>query len=238
MPNKATILLVEDDVNLGFVIKDTLEEEGFAVTHCPDGVAGATVFATQTFDLCVLDVMLPLKDGFTLAAEIRAQNQQMPIIFLTAKALKEDRLHGFRLGADDYITKPFSIEELILRIEVFLRRSKPATADPQTSVNQNNTETLSVGNYVLECNNLTLNHPTQNQQLTQREADLLKIFIQNLNQTLRRDYILKTLWGNDDYFNGRSLDVFISKLRKYLRHDPRLEIVNVHGVGFRLIARE
>ncbi|SFC39470.1 DNA-binding response regulator, OmpR family, contains REC and winged-helix (wHTH) domain [Flexibacter flexilis DSM 6793] len=237
MQNKATILLVEDDVNLGFVIKDTLEEEGFAVTHCPDGAAGATAFATQTFDLCVLDVMLPLKDGFTLASEIRAQNQQMPIIFLTAKALKEDRLHGFRLGADDYITKPFSIEELILRIEVFLRRSKPA-ASTQTPINQNNNEILSVGQYVLECNNLQLQHAAQTQQLTQREADLLKIFILNLNQTLRRDYILKALWGNDDYFNGRSLDVFISKLRKYLRHDDRIEIVNVHGVGFRLIVRE
>lgn len=230
-PTKANILLVEDDINLGFVIKDNLEEAGFEVTHCTDGQAAIQIFENQHFDLCVLDVMLPLKDGFTLATEIRKKNSLVPLLFLSAKALKEDKLQGFRVGADDYITKPFSIEELIMRIGVFLRRS--TTPPPPTQASEPIT-IFQLGEYKLEYENLTLLHASETVRLTQREADLLRMFCLHQGQILRRDHILKALWGSDDYFNGRSLDVFISKLRKHLKCDETIEISNHHGVGFRL----
>ncbi|MDJ1501788.1 response regulator transcription factor [Xanthocytophaga agilis] len=223
--SKAHILLIEDDLNLGFVIKDNLEMEGFSVTLCDDGEKGWHVFTQLNFDICVLDVMLPRKDGFTLAQEIRQKNTQIPIIFLTAKSMKEDKITGFRIGADDYLTKPFSIEELTLRIEALLRRSKP-------SINQQNQYTL--GKYVFDHPNLTLRYESQVQTLTQKEADVLLLLCKNAGKAIKREEILLQVWGSDDYFLGRSLDVFISRLRKHLNNDPAVEITNLHGVGFKL----
>ncbi len=223
--SRAKILLVEDDANLGFVVKDNLEMEGFAVTLYDDGEKGWQGFTGGTFDLCILDVMLPRKDGFELARAIRQRDEAVPILFLTAKSMKEDRIAGFKTGADDYLTKPFSIEELVLRIEVFLRRSGhgPATGS-----------VYPLGDLVLDYQNLLLRGKGGSLGITQREADLLRLFCTHRDQVLRREDILRRIWGDDDYFMGRSLDVFISRLRKYLREDPRLEIQNVHGVGFRL----
>ena len=223
--SRAKILLVEDDVNLGFVVKDNLEMEGFAVTHYDDGEKGWQGFSGGAFDLCILDVMLPRKDGFELARAIRQRNEAVPILFLTAKSMKEDRIAGFKTGADDYLTKPFSIEELVLRIEVFLRRSGHGQAAAHA---------YPLGDLVFDYQNLLLRGKGGALAITQREADLLKLFCTHRDQVLRREDILRRIWGDDDYFMGRSLDVFISRLRKYLREDPRIEIQNVHGVGFRL----
>ena len=221
----AKILLVEDDPGLGFVIKDNLSMKGYEVTLCADGEAGHQTFLQQPFDLCIFDVMMPKKDGFSLAQNIREKNQHVPILFVTAKSMLEDKIAGFTSGGDDYIVKPFSMEELCLRIEVFLRRSN----------GKNGTEeTFSLGQYTFDCGNLTLHHTTGPKILTQKEADVLKLLCINKDRVLKREEILKSVWGDDDYFIGRSLDVFISKLRKYLREDPSVEIVNYHGVGFKL----
>jgi two-component system, OmpR family, response regulator VicR len=226
----AKILYVEDDLNLGFVTKDNLELHGYEICHCLDGAEALQRFGQQHFDLCVIDVMLPGLDGFALAQQIRARHHEVPIIFLTSKAQKEDRIRGLKLGADDYITKPFSIEELALRIEVFLRRSKISPAAPETT----SLGVFVLGSYRLDYPNLNLMGPGSPQSLTQREADLLRLFCQNLGKVLRREEILLAIWGDDDYFNGRSLDVFISRLRKYLRDVPSINLENIHGVGFRL----
>ena len=225
---KAHILYVEDDESLSFVTRDNLELQGYEITHCTDGKKALATIHEQDFDLCILDVMLPEVDGFTVAREIRQYDKEIPILFLTAKSLKEDRLHGLRLGADDYITKPFSIEELILKVEVFLRRSK---INPTSSPGR-----FRLGQFELDHENLSLFHDTKSLQLTQKEVDLLKLFAENPNQVLKRSDILKQVWGDDDYFLGRSLDVFISRLRKYLRADDTLKVENIHGVGFRLKA--
>ncbi|MCB0547493.1 MAG: response regulator transcription factor [Phaeodactylibacter sp.] len=223
---KAHILYVEDDESLSFVTRDNLELQGYKITHCTDGRDALKKVGEQDFDLCILDVMLPEVDGFTVAREIRQYNTDIPILFLTAKSLKEDRLYGLRLGADDYITKPFSIEELILKVEVFLRRSKVGAPKPPGRYR--------LGRFELDHENLSLLHGEERLQLTQKEADLLKLFAENPNQVLKRSDILKQIWGDDDYFLGRSLDVFISRLRKYLRADDTLKVENIHGVGFRL----
>jgi DNA-binding response OmpR family regulator len=220
----AKILLVEDDPNLGFVIKDNLSMKGYEVTLRNNGDDGLHTFCEKQFDLCILDVMLPKKDGFTLAQQIRERNQQVPILFVTAKSMLEDKIAGFQSGGDDYISKPFSIEELCLRIEVFLRRS----------VSQTNEEQFTIGDLRFDCHNFTLYHNTGEKTLTQKEAEVLKLLCRNKDRVLKREEILKAVWGNDDYFLGRSMDVFISKLRKYLKEDPRVQIVNYHGVGFRL----
>ena len=225
---KAHILYVEDDESLSFVTRDNLELQGYEITHCPDGKEALAKIHEQDFDLCILDVMLPDVDGFTVAKEIRQYDKETPILFLTAKSLKEVRLRGLRLGADDYITKPFSIEELILKVEVFLRRSK---ISPTPSPGR-----FRLGRFELDHQNLSLLYNGENMQLTQKEADLLKLFAENPNQILKRSDILKQIWGDDDYFLGRSLDVFISRLRKYLRDDKTLKVENIHGVGFRLKA--
>jgi DNA-binding response OmpR family regulator len=225
-PMNAHILYVEDDTSLGFVTKDNLELQGYRIIHCTDGKSAMEEIQKQPFDLCILDVMLPEIDGFTIAREIRKFNTQVPIIFLSAKSLKEDKIHGLKLGADDYITKPFSIEELILKIEVFLRRS--ATSGLGTI------EKFKIGKFDFDYSNFELAHEGKTEILTQREADLLKLFVENANQVLKRSDILEKLWGEDDYFLGRSLDVFISRLRKYLSEDENLKIENIHGVGFRL----
>ena len=223
---KPHILYVEDDESLGFVTKDNLELKGYQITHCTDGESALETARTGEYDLCLLDVMLPERDGFSLATEIRQWDDHIPIIFLTAKSLKEDKIHGLRLGGDDYITKPFSIEELVLKIEVFLQRNRKTN---KTASNGN----LRIGKFEFDYKNLTLNHQEQGRKLTQKEADLLKLFYENKNQIIKRSVILEKIWGEDDYFLGRSLDVFISRLRKYLKPDESLKVENIHGVGFR-----
>jgi DNA-binding response OmpR family regulator len=218
------VLLVEDDPALGYVIRDGLVARGFDVTWCTDGVAGLEAFLGSPFDLCLLDVMLPRKDGFSLAQDIRKSNSSVPILFLTAKSMLEDKISGFTAGGDDYLVKPFSMEELVLRMEVFLRRTAPTPAG----------EVISLGSYQFDLRNLTLHHPSGDKVLTQKEADVLGMLCRHRDRVLKREEILQQVWGNDDYFVGRSLDVFISKLRKYLKDDASLEIVNYHGVGFRL----
>lgn len=223
------ILLVEDDPSLGFVIKDNLVRKGYEVVLCTDGQQAEDTFMLDTFHLCILDVMLPKKDGFTVAATIRKENNEIPILFLTAKSMTEDKLAGFQTGADDYITKPFSLEELVCRIEVFLRRSSgPAFAMDKI---------FRVGQFEFDPSNLVLKNSDSEKTLTQKEAEVLKLLYQNRDRVLKREEILTHVWGDDDYFMGRSMDVFISKLRKYLKDDPGIQIVNYHGVGFRLELR-
>lgn len=223
---KAKILLVEDDENLSFVIKDNLEEHGFEVFCCADGKEGLKVFQKMNFDLCLLDVMLPKMDGFDLATEIRKKNENVPLIFLTAKGLKEDKIQGFTIGADDYITKPFSIEELVLRCKVFIKRTQPATTIKN--------KTYQIATYTFDVENQTLTYLDEFKNLTLREAKLLELLCENMGNVVKREEILKVVWGTDDYFAGRSMDVFISRLRKYLAKDARIEIVNFHSVGFKL----
>jgi DNA-binding response OmpR family regulator len=221
------ILLVEDDPSLGFVIKDNLSIKGYEVTLCKDGEEGGTSFQNDSFNLCIFDVMLPKKDGFSLAREVREKNKNIPIIFLTAKAMMEDKLEGFQTGADDYITKPFSLDELYYRIEVFLRRSAEAKIDNTSSV-------FEIGEYTFDYSRLIIRRNKSEKSLTQKEAEVLKVLCNNRDRVLKREEILNQIWGDDDYFMGRSLDVFISKLRKYLKDDEAIHIVNYHGVGFRL----
>lgn len=224
MEIKKRILLVEDDTSMGFLLKDTLETHNYKVLHCPDGQQALTEFNRKPFDLCLLDVMMPNMDGFSLAAEIRKVNEDIPIIFLTAKALKEDRIKGFKLGADDYVTKPFSIEELSLRIKAILKRGKllPATNGM-----------IPFADYTLDHSNLLLDNGQTKIQLTQKEADILALFATNPNVLLKREQILQAVWQDDGYFVGRSLDVFISKLRKHLKDNESVSIVNVHGTGYK-----
>ena len=222
------ILLVEDDPSLGYVIQDNLSLRGYEVIRCADGLEGEHAFLTNAFHLCILDVMLPKKDGFSLARSIREKNREIPILFLTAKTMVEDKLTGFQTGADDYITKPFSLEELFYRIEVFLRRTKDIQADDAV---------FSVGQFQFDHFSFTLRHNDHEKTLTQKEAEVLKLLYRNRDRVLKREEILTHVWGDDDYFMGRSMDVFISKLRKYLKTDPDIQIVNYHGVGFRLEIR-
>jgi DNA-binding response OmpR family regulator len=227
--NKSRILLVEDDPSLGFVIKDNLMMKGFDVVLCKDGNEGEQTFNTGGFNLCIFDVMLPKKDGFALARAVREKDRNIPILFLTAKSMIEDKLVGFQTGADDYITKPFSLDELFYRVQVFLRRT-----DSQEVVNE---KVYHVGKYEFDPFNLVLKNHSSEKTLTQKEAEVLKLLYKNRDRVLKREEILNHVWGNDDYFMGRSMDVFISKLRKYLKDDPAIQIVNYHGVGFRLELR-
>jgi DNA-binding response OmpR family regulator len=224
---KASILLVEDDQNLGFVVQDTLKRKGYTVHLARDGKEGLKRFNEQPYDLCVLDVMLPQKDGFSLAEDIRKVNQHVPIVFLTAKSQSEDRIAGFKAGGDDYLTKPFSHEELILRIEAILRRTHGRATDVR--------DRFEVGAYTFDHRNLMLSHPTEERKLTKKEAEVLRLLCMHQDQVLPRELVLNMVWGDDTYFLGRSLDVFISRLRKYLKLDPSVSIVNVHGVGFKLV---
>lgn len=226
MNEKPRILYVEDDETLSFVTKDNLEIHGYMVQHCLDGESAIESFFKDNYDLCILDVMLPKMDGFAVAEKIRSTDPNVPILFLTAKSMKEDRIQGLKLGADDYITKPFSIEELILKIEVFLRRK-------YVSVSIN--DQYKVGNYNFDYRNLVLSIDGESRNLTQKEADLLKMLLDHKNNVVKRSLILEKLWGEDDYFLGRSMDVFISRLRKYLSGDPKIKLDNIHGVGFKLV---
>jgi DNA-binding response OmpR family regulator len=229
MNTKANILYVEDDSSLSFVIKDNLEENGYTVVHSTDGESAWQQFMKHTFDLCLLDVMLPKKDGFALATQIRKKNALIPIIMLTAKNMDEDKIHGFKTGVDDYITKPFNMQELLLRMEVFLKRTKiDANVFPSE---------VTIGSIVFHYEELELKTLEGIIQLTQKEADLLKYFCLHVNQTLKREDILLSVWGKDDYFLGRSMDVFITKLRKHLKADPSIEIQTIHGKGFKFLVK-
>jgi len=221
------ILLVEDDPSLGFVINDNLSLSGYDVTWCRDGEEGYQAFHQKSLDLCILDIMLPKKDGLTLAKEIRLNNISVPILFLTAKSMLEDKLEGFRAGADDFICKPFSMDELLYRMDVFLRRRSSVRSSTGENV-------ITLSSFEFDFENLLLKHPAGNKTLTAKEAVLLRLLYSNRDRILKREEILNTVWGDDDYFMGRSMDVFISKLRKYLKDDPTIQLVNYHGIGFRL----
>jgi two-component system, OmpR family, response regulator VicR len=229
---KATVLYVEDDRNLAFMVQDFLQQAGYNVVHAENGNLAWQAYLQQQPQLCILDVMLPELDGFSLAERIRQHSPHVPIIFLSAKGLKEDKLYGLKLGGDDYLTKPFNIEELLLKVEIFLRRNQ---VNPQAA---KAAEELPIGQYVLNVKQLSLSHAGASQKMTLKEAMLLQYLRQHSNQVLRREEILQKLWQSDDYFLGRSLDVFVSRLRKYLAADPALQIENVHGVGFRFVCPE
>jgi len=225
------ILLVEDDPNLGLLLQDYLQLKGkFDVVLCTDGDEGLKAFTKQNFDLCILDVMMPKKDGFTLGKEIRKANQQVPIIFATAKAMMEDKASAYDLGGDDYITKPFRIEELLLRINALLKRvaAKENTSEPAQTQ-------FEIGNYTFDYTTQLIHFNGQQQKLSTKEAELLQLLCLKKNTVLTREEALLSIWHDDNYFNGRSMDVFLSKLRKYLREDPKVEILNVHGKGYKLL---
>ena len=222
---KMRILLVEDDLNLGLVIADHLRTQDYEVISAEDGAEGLVKFNEEQFNLCILDVMLPVLDGFTLAKDIRKINKDIPILFLTAKSMTEDKIKGFESGGDDYLTKPFSIQEFELRVKALLRRSK---SEPVTEE-----MTYAIGAYRYDVENQVLNINQTHKTLTKKEAQILKILFKHKNQVISREIILKGVWGQDDYFVGRSLDVFITKLRKYFAEDERIVISNLHGVGFK-----
>ncbi|WP_289662398.1 response regulator transcription factor [Flavobacterium panacagri] len=219
------ILYAEDDETLAFLTKDNLEQNNYDVIHCPDGKSALKIFEEEEFDICIFDIMMPKMDGFDLAQAVRKIDIDVPIIFLSAKTLKEDRIKGLRLGADDYLVKPFSIEELLLKIEIFLKRSQKNIPPVKTI--------YEVGKYQFDTKNFILFNEEEKVGLTQREAELLKLFLDHKNSVLKREQILTSLWGTDDYFMGRSLDVFISRLRKILANEDGISIENLHGIGFR-----
>ena len=228
MEQKTKLLLAEDDENLGLLLKEYLVAKGFGADLYPDGEAAYKGFMREHYDICILDIMMPKKDGFTLAKDIRIIKPEIPIIFLTAKNLKDDVIEGFKLGADDYITKPFSMEELIFRIEAILRRT---TQESQASAQQ----VFTLGKYSFDTRKQILSDGDKIVKLTTKESDLLKLLCQNANKVLERNYALKSIWIDDNYFNARSMDVYITKLRKHLKDEPSVEIINVHGKGYKLI---
>lgn len=230
MDENIKIMLCEDDENLGMLLREYLQAKGFTTKLYPDGEAGYRAFTKQKFDICILDVMMPKKDGFTLAQEIRNVNSEVPIIFLTAKALKEDVLEGFKLGADDYITKPFSMEELVFRIGAILRRVK-GKKDKEITL-------YKIGKYTFDTQKQVLIADDKTQKLTTKESELLALLCSHINEILERNFALKSIWIDDNYFNARSMDVYITKLRKLLKDDPNIEIINIHGKGYKLIAPE
>jgi len=228
MEKKARILYVEDDLTLSFVTRDNLEIKGYQVDFSDDGLKALEMIESGLYDLFILDVMLPRMDGFTLAGKIREKNADTPIIFLTARSFMEDRIHGLQIGADDYITKPFSIEELVLKIEIFLRRSKIVP------LANNRVPLFRIGAYTFDTANQQLSVAGKNHALTYRECELIRLFTENLNKIVKREEILMKVWGNDQYFSSRSLDVFISRIRKLLNSDPSIRIENIHNIGYRM----
>lgn len=224
------ILFVEDDANLGVLLKENLENRGFETVWMRNGKEGMEAFKKQQFSLCILDVMLPVKDGFTLSKEIRAVDNDVPIIFLTARSMHEDKIHGFENGADDYITKPFSTQELYLRIHAVLRRSQ--------SKNNTQVKPTVLGRYCFDYIKMTLTCDDNAKRLSSKEADLINILVLNRNELVPRSVILNKIWGNDDYFSAKSMDVYISKIRRLLKEDPSIEILNAYGSGYKLIVNE
>lgn len=229
MNNHKRILLAEDDHNLSSLLQEYLELKGFNVTLCPDGEVALDTFSHNEFDLCVLDIMMPRLDGFELAKEIKRLDKEIPIIFLTAKSMKEDKLEGFNIGADDYLTKPFSMDELLARVNAVLRRTQKPVPEE---------EIYSFGQFTFDYKTQKLNIGDKEDRLTTKESELLRLLCQRVNDVLEREIALKRIWGNDSYFTARSMDVFITKLRKYLKPDPSVQIVNVHGTGYKLLAAE
>ena len=225
--NRATILFAEDDNSLAFIIKDALEEEGFKVIHCADGQQAIDIFDKNKFDICLLDIMMPFKDGYTVAKKIRQQSDIMPIIFLSTKSNETDKIKGYDTGADDYLSKPFSMAELLKKIDVFLRRSK--------KINPENEEVIQLRNIKFIPSEMQLITQGNLIRITPKEAEILLFLSAHKNKILQRQDVLLHVWGKDDYFLGRSLDVFISKLRKYLKEDPSIILETIHRVGFRLI---
>lgn len=230
MENNMKVLLCEDDENLGILLREFLQAKGFECDLCPDGEQGYSAFLKKQYDICVLDVMMPKKDGFTLATDIKTLNPETPIIFLTARNMKDDVFEGFKIGADDYIVKPFSMEELVLRINAVLRRTS-GKRDKEITVYKLGKFTFDTQKQVLVANDKTI-------KLTTKECELLTLLCQHANEILERNYALKTIWVDDNYFNARSMDVYITKLRKLLREDPSVEIINSHGKGYKLIVPE
>jgi DNA-binding response OmpR family regulator len=225
------ILLVEDDPNLGLLLQEYLQLKGkFEVVRCSDGDEGLKAFTKEPFDICILDVMMPKKDGFTLGKGIRKINPHIPLIFATAKTMIEDKTEAFTLGGDDYITKPFRIEELLLRINALLKRVSEHKNE-ETNVQQSS---FQIGDFVFDVAAQQITYKENTQRLSTKEAELLKLLCQKKNQVLTREEALLAIWHDDNYFNGRSMDVFLSKLRKYLKADPKVEIMNVHGRGYKL----
>jgi DNA-binding response OmpR family regulator len=227
MAEKLSILLCEDDENLGMLLREYLNAKGYNAELHPDGDAGYKAFIKNKYDLCVLDVMMPKMDGFTLAGEIRKVNTEIPIIFLTAKTLKEDVLEGFKIGADDYLTKPFSMEELTFRIEAILRRVH--------GKKNKEASTYQIGRFAFDTQKQVLTIGDKQTKLTTKESELLGLLCAHANEILQRDFALKTIWIDDNYFNARSMDVYITKLRKHLKEDESIEIINIHGKGYKLI---
>lgn len=219
------ILLAEDDLNLGVLLVDYLETEGFDVKLCKDGEMALRVFQSDQFDLCLLDVMMPKMDGFSLAKGIRLKDKNVPVLFITAKSLKEDKFKGYALGADDYITKPFDEEELLWKIKAVVRRMPEDKSESKTEI-------VSIGQYLFDFNNQSLTLSGKTRRITEKESDILFYLSSRRNNLVKREEMLKDLWGENDYFLGRSLDVFITKIRKYLKEDPNVSIENVFGVGF------
>ena len=230
MDDRMRILLCEDDENLGMLLREYLQAKGFNADRYADGDARYKAFLKGKYDICVLDVMMPKKDGFQLAQEIRSVNSEVPIIFLTAKTIKEDILEGFKIGADDYITKPFSMEELVFRIEAILRRVKGKKGKDVTM--------YKIGRFTFDTQKQVLMIDDKVTKLTTKESELLSLLCAHVNEILERNYALKTIWIDDNYFNARSMDVYITKLRKHLKDDPQIEIINIHGKGYKLIAPE
>lgn len=224
---KVKILLCEDDENLGMLLREYLQSRGYDADLQPDGEAGYKAFTKNKYDLCVLDVMMPKKDGFTLASDIRNINAEVPIIFLTAKSMKEDILQGFKLGADDYLSKPFSMEELLSRIESILRRVRGKKVKDVVIFN--------IGAFVFDAQKQALIYEGEARKLTTKESELLRLLASNANSILERNYALKSIWEDDNYFNARSMDVYITKLCKLLKDDPNVAIINIHGKGYKLI---
>ena len=227
---KVKVLLAEDDKNLGTILKSYLEAKGYPATLCVNGQDAFLEFNKNKYDFCIVDVMMPVKDGFTLAKEIRNIDKKVPILFLTAKSMQEDKLKGFEIGADDYLTKPFSMEELLARMEAILRRSAAEDEEPEG-------DTYELGKMEFNFVRQTLSMGKEEVKLTSKEAALLKLLCQNLNDVVNRSVALNKIWLDDSYFNARSMDVYITKLRKYLKMDPSVELINVHGVGFKLVTR-
>ena len=226
---KIKILLAEDDENLGTLLREYLIAKSYECDWFSNGEKAYKSFIKNHYDLCILDIMMPVKDGYTLAREIRMTNTDIPIIFLTAKSTKEDVIEGFKAGGDDYITKPFSMEELIFRIEAIIRRARKELVSPQLE--------YKIGRYLFNSDKQTLKLGNDVQNLTTKESELLKLLCNNKNMVLERNFALKTIWIDDNYFNARSMDVYIAKLRKYLKDDPAVQILNIHGKGFKLIDR-